>query len=433
MFSQLFGEYLVTEGVMTEEQLREVLIEQVTTKVRLGTIAIEKGYMTEHETEEVNQLQKQQDRRFGDIAIERGYLSEREVNELLEQQDCDFMKFLQIVFERKYITASELDEYLTSFQASRGFSKEEMEALKTDDIDGIVPLFAFSAKPYVTDIVALILRNVTRFVTQDYSIGSIRHVREFKYKSIIGQKTCGTHVIYTALAAGESEEGLIAMATDFSGEEQKHADSYMYDMLGEMVNMCLGLYVSETSKGELFVDIEPPFVYENQTLTGDGYLIPLYVHGKEVEIFIAVDSEIQIGTTPTVIEIEKCEGNELKDGSTGIMIVDDSAFMRKSLRKIIEEEGYCVLCEAVNGEEAVELYKEYKPDIVTMDITMPVMDGVMALERIKEYDSTANVIMVTSAGQQKKVIDALKLGAHVFCMKPLDRDEIVKVLKELSE
>lgn len=88
--------------------------------------------------------------------------------------------------------------------------------------------------------------------------------------------------------------------------------------------------------------------------------------------------------------------------------------------------------EAVNGEEAVQLYKEYKPDIVTMDITMPVMDGVTALEKIKAYDNTADVIMVTSAGQQKKVIQALKLGAYEFCMKPLDKDELLKVFKELN-
>ena len=71
------------------------------------------------------------------------------------------------------------------------------------------------------------------------------------------------------------------------------------------------------------------------------------------------------------------------------MIVDDSAFIRKTLRNILEEAGYGIVCEAVNGEEAVQLYKEYKPDIVTMDITMPVMDGVTALEKIKAYDNTA--------------------------------------------
>lgn len=211
MFSQLFGEYLVSEEVLTPEQLREVLDEQATAKVRLGTIAIANGYMTQNETEEVNHLQTQYDRRFGDIAVERGYLSEREVDELLEQQGCAFMKFLQIMFEKKYITASELDEYLDSFQTSKGFSKSEMEALKEDDIDGIVPLFAFSAKPYVTDIVALILRNLTRFVTQDYYIGSIKRVTEIRYQSIIGQKTYGSHVIYTAFVAGENEDGLLAL------------------------------------------------------------------------------------------------------------------------------------------------------------------------------------------------------------------------------
>lgn len=432
MFSQLFGEYLVSEEVLTPEQLREVLDEQATAKVRLGTIAIANGYMTQNETEEVNHLQTQYDRRFGDIAVERGYLSEREVDELLEQQGCAFMKFLQIMFEKKYITASELDEYLDSFQTSKGFSKSEMEALKEDDIDGIVPLFAFSAKPYVTDIVALILRNLTRFVTQDYYIGSIKRVTEIRYQSIIGQKTYGSHVIYTAFVAGENEDGLLALASDFSKEELIQADSYTYDTLSELVNMCLGLFVTAISKGELFVDIEPPFVYENQTLTGDGYIVPLYVHGKETEIFIAVDSDVQIGVKPTSIDIQKCADSEVADGVKKVMIVDDSAFIRKTLRNMLEEAGYGIVCEAVNGEEAVQLYKEYKPDIVTMDITMPVMDGVTALEKIKAYDNTADVIMVTSAGQQKKVIQALKLGAYEFCMKPLDKDELLKVFKELN-
>lgn len=105
--------------------------------------------------------------------------------------------------------------------------------------------------------------------------------------------------------AGENEDGLLALASDFSKEELIQADSYTYDTLSELVNMCLGLFVTAISKGELFVDIEPPFVYENQTLTGDGYIVPLYVHGKETEIFIAVDSDVQIGVKPTSIDIQK--------------------------------------------------------------------------------------------------------------------------------
>lgn len=434
MFSQLFGEYLVSEGVISAKELREVLDEQSSTIVRLGTIAIAEGYMTENEAEEVNHLQTQCDKRFGDIAVERGYLSEREVDELLEQQGCAFMKFLQIMFEKGYIRASELDEYLTSFQNNKGFSKAEMESLKSDDIDAIVPLFAFSAKPYVTDIVALVLRNITRFVTQDYYIGSIRHINKLEYQSIVGQKTYGTHSIYTAFASAEKEDGLLALASDFADEKLTKVDNYMYDTLSELINMCLGLFVTGISKGELFVDIEPPFVYVNQSVTGDGYMIPLYIHGKEITLFIAVDSEVEIGKQPYAIDIEKCAGSKITPDSKGsVMVVDDSAFIRKVLRGILEADGYCVICEAVNGQEAVDLYKEYRPDVVTMDITMPVMDGVTALERIKEYDSMANIIMVTSAGQQKKVIEALKLGAFEFCMKPLDRDEILKVMSDLIE
>lgn len=78
---------------------------------------------------------------------------------------------------------------------------------------------------------------------------------------------------------------------------------------------------------------------------------------------------------------KKCADSEVADGVKKVMIVDDSAFIRKTLRNILEEAGYGIVCEAVNGEEAVQLYKEYKPDIVTMDITMPVMDGVTALEK----------------------------------------------------
>ena len=434
MFSQLFGNYLVSEGVLTEKELREVLEEHCSTKVRLGTIAVAEGYMTQSEAGEINHLQTQLDRRFGDIAVEKGYLNEQDVEDLLKQQGNSFMKFLQIMFEKDYIRSAQLDEYLVNFQTSRGFSNEEMEALKRDDIDEIVPLFAFSAKPYVTDLVALILRNITRFVTQDYYIGSIHHVENMQYKSIIGQKTYGRHEIYTAFASTEDEAGLLSMASDFSKERLKDIGSYAYDTLSELVNMCLGLFVTGISNGNLFVDIEPPFVYVNQAISGEGYAIPLYIHGKEVTLFIAVDSQLKVGERQYHIDIEKCAGSEVTPDSKGtVMIVDDSAFIRKVLRNIVEKEGYCVVCEAVNGQEAVDLYKEYKPDIVTMDITMPVMDGVTALEKIKEYDSEASVVMVTSAGQQKKVIQALKSGAFQFCMKPLDKDEVVKFLNNIMK
>lgn len=94
-----------------------------------------------------------------------------------------------------------------------------------------------------------------------------------------------------------------------------------------------------------------------------------------------------------------------------ILVVDDAAFMRMKLKDILEKNGYTVVGEAANGLEAVSLYQEVKPDLVTMDITMPEMDGIDALKRIKALDAGAKVIMCSAMGQQGMVMDAIKAGA----------------------
>ena len=111
--------------------------------------------------------------------------------------------------------------------------------------------------------------------------------------------------------------------------------------------------------------------------------------------------------------------------------MDDSVLIRKMLRSIVEEMGYIVVGEAGNGADAVELYKKCQPDVLTLDITMPVMDGIEALKQIMDSDEDAKVVMITAAGQQSKVIQALKLGAAKFVMKPFDKEEVRKTLEEM--
>ena len=116
-----------------------------------------------------------------------------------------------------------------------------------------------------------------------------------------------------------------------------------------------------------------------------------------------------------------------------ILIVDDAAFMRMMVKDILTKGGYNVVGEAENGVVAVQKYSELKPDLITLDITMPNMDGTEALKEIKAYDSNAKVIMITAAGQQHKVIEALKLGAKRFITKPFDKEEILKNIEEVLE
>lgn len=115
-----------------------------------------------------------------------------------------------------------------------------------------------------------------------------------------------------------------------------------------------------------------------------------------------------------------------------VMIVDDAAFMRMKLKDILEKNGYNVVAEAQNGVEAVEKYKIEKPNLVTMDITMPEMDGVDALKAIKAFDPAARVVMCSAMGQQGMVMDAIRSGAVDFIVKPFDSDRVIKALDKAS-
>ncbi|MDE5696334.1 MAG: response regulator [Lachnospiraceae bacterium] len=112
-----------------------------------------------------------------------------------------------------------------------------------------------------------------------------------------------------------------------------------------------------------------------------------------------------------------------------VLVVDDSALIRKVLIKMLNENGYQVVGEATNGEEGVELYKKLRPEIVTLDITMPVMDGVTALKLIKEHNPEAMVAMISAAGQKDKLMEALKEGAELFFTKPFNEQEVISSLR----
>ncbi|NLP16547.1 MAG: response regulator [Clostridiales bacterium] len=116
-----------------------------------------------------------------------------------------------------------------------------------------------------------------------------------------------------------------------------------------------------------------------------------------------------------------------------ILIVDDSKTSRKILRNILEDSGHEVVGEAINGEEAVVKYKELQPDITTMDITMPVMDGLQALKEIMDTDKNAKVVMVTAAGQKTKMVDAIKYGAVEFLTKPFEAEQIIKIISKVLD
>lgn len=432
MFSQLFGNYLVDKEVISPEDYQAAIEKQLDVRVKLGTIAVAEGLLTENQVQALNKLQMQFDKRFGDLAVEKGLLSGEQVQQLLKKQGNPYMQFLQVLLESGKVSVSQMDAHISSFQKEKGFSDADMTALKNDDFDALIPIFAFSSKPFVTEIAGLVMRNLNRFVTRDFYIGQIRHVDQLEYRYLAGQRTTGDYDLYLAFAEEEDKGGFAALASGFARDEFDEVDADVYDAICEFVNCNSGLFASDASNRGINMDMEPTFAYENQVVKGKVYALPVYIENHKLQLLIAVDSEVELGQTPYELETETVVCTQNTDEARGtILVVDDSRMSRKMLRAILEEAGYAVIAEAANGEEGLEAYKQYHPSVVTMDITMPKMDGIAALKEIRAYDSSARVVMITAAGQQQKIIEALKLGAQKFITKPFEQDEVMATLQSL--
>ena len=114
-----------------------------------------------------------------------------------------------------------------------------------------------------------------------------------------------------------------------------------------------------------------------------------------------------------------------------VLVVDDAAFMRMMIKDILTKNGYNVVGEAENGAKAFEKYNELKPDLVLMDITMPEVDGIAALKKIKGADPNAMIIMCSAMGQQAMVIVAIQCGSYDFIVKPFQPERVLEAVKKV--
>ena len=432
MFGQLFGKYLAKKGILTEEEYRDAIQKHLSIRVPIGTIAMAEGLLTEKQVEEIHRQQKQFDKRFGDIAVEKGYLSEEQVEMLLRKQGNPYLQFLEVLLEMNKLTISQMDEEFAAFQKENGFSEADIKALKHDDFERLVPIFAFSSKPYVTNLVNLVLRNINRFVTRDFYIDKIYHVKEMDYRCLAGQETVGDHNIQIGFAGENDTKAFLKIASAIGGEFYSEVGEDALDAACEFVNCISGLFAADLGELDVDVDMEPVYAFENQEVFGEVYVVPVYIEGEEVKLIIDVDNEAELGQIPHRFLYEKVESSVAIGLAKGtVVVVDDSKLSRKVLRNMLEDAGYAVIAEATDGEEGIAAYLQYKPDVVTMDITMPNMNGMESLQEILRMDRKAKVVMISAAGQQKKIIEAIKLGAKRFITKPFEKEDVLTCMDSL--
>ncbi|MEW6523239.1 MAG: response regulator [Bacillota bacterium] len=114
-----------------------------------------------------------------------------------------------------------------------------------------------------------------------------------------------------------------------------------------------------------------------------------------------------------------------------VLVVDDAAFVRAKIGRLLTANGYTIE-EAENGAEAVSKYPAFRPDVVLMDITMPVMDGISAVRELKRLDPGAKIVMCTALGQRAMVVEAIKAGARDFVVKPFDNERVLEAVERLA-
>lgn len=434
MFSQLFGHYLIDKRIITPDEYRATIENQLKVRVKLGTIAIAEGMLTEKQVDDINRLQMQQDKRFGDIAVEKGLLTDDQICALLAKQGNPYMQFVESITQSAGLSAGVIEKTLAVYQKENGFTDQDMEALKNDDIDALVPVFAKSDNPLVTAIAGLVIKNVNRFITRDYYIGHISKAKSLSYHCLAGQRITGSLTFYAALAASADDEAFQLVAGRFSGVKAARGSADSFDGVCEFINVNNGLFASDQSKnaGREF-ELEPVEAYQDQKVTGDFYILPIYIEEQPITLVIA-DQDITPGQTRFEFESNTRQVYQLADDSrASVMIVDDSHMARTVLKDLLESNGYSVIAEATNGREAVEIFHDNFPDLITLDITMPEMDGVECLKRILDIEPDQKVIMITAAGQQSKVVEALKLGAKQFITKPFEKDVVLRSIREVLD
>ena len=432
MFAELFGRYLVDEKVITDDTLTKLLKEQAETRVKLGMMAVAEGFITAEQATEINRKQQKEDKRFGDIAIEIGALTEAQLNSLLDKQGSPYMRFIQILVDETDVEAHDIDGHLEGFRKKNGFDQTELDAIKEENVGGYISAFATASQPYVSNIAGQVLRNMIRFVSSDFYIDKLRRVAEVPYQTLAIQRCHGDHSIYIGLLTEDNDDVFRMIAEHITGEKYDSMTPEVYDAVGEFINGVSGLITTELASERMIIEISPQSFYEKQIIQGRGYILPIYIEGQLIELYIAVDTEVNVGLNPMDIRVKvnttKSEG---ADGKPTVLIVDDSGWSRTILRNLLEKNDFAIIGEAGDGEEAVEAYKKLNPDIVTLDITMPKKDGIEALADIMAYDKDAKVAMITSAGQRSKVLESLKLGAEKFITKPFDPNLVLTELKSL--
>lgn len=260
MFNQYFGNFLLEKKIITSKQLKEVLELQKSIRVKIGVLAIENGFMNAEEVLEIHRLQSIKDKKFGELAIEEGYLTEEKLGELLNKQKKSMVLLGQALIDQEYITFQKYEEVLMQYKEESGFTSEELNAIRNNDIEKIVNILIKIEEDSLSAIfnkyIQLFIRNIVRFVDVDIALGKAEKIDSNNFNNLIYQKMDGNFKIFSGFLG--SDEVMTKFASLYAEELCEEVDELTKDSLGEFLNCINGLFLSGLSNVGVDLELSPP-------------------------------------------------------------------------------------------------------------------------------------------------------------------------------
>ncbi|MBC3887949.1 hypothetical protein GH810_06455 [Acetobacterium paludosum] len=291
MFNQYFGNYLLEKKLIKPEELRMVLAEQKSDKVKLGVLAIDSGYMNAAQVNKIHRIQAAKDRKFGELAIEEGYLTENQLDELLNAQKKSNSLLGQILIDKGFFSLEKYEKVLAQYREDAQLTSDEIQALKNNDITEIAEIFlkTLSAQQdrIPREYFELFLRNIVRFIDDEIRMEPAVTVESYPFDYLVTQGIEGKYPFFSGFAA--SETVLTRFAAIYAEEELAELDALAKDSLGEFLNCHNGLFLSELAHKGIELDLQVAEVKAAGIVNPAGklYIIPCHLSFGQIDFIFA--------------------------------------------------------------------------------------------------------------------------------------------------
>ncbi len=280
MFTQFFGNYLLNKGIITADQLLDILKKQSKIKVRLGTLAMCEGYMTASEVEKIHILQTHVDKKFGELAIDEGYLTPEQVEELCTAQRPDYLTFGQALVDEGYITQHQLEDLMIDYQSTHEIDSSDFDDSQKNRVNNLVndvyKFDDFDSPAGCVNYITLLFNNLIRFIGKDFTPLDAQILPEYATKNCTCQNIQGDLSMLTAIDMDIATS--IEFASRYMGKTMDDYDEYIEATVEDFLNLHNGLFsVNMSNDVGIELDLEPLTHVNDSILSNNAvvYYIPV--------------------------------------------------------------------------------------------------------------------------------------------------------------